>query len=307
MKKLDNLLEKNNVIGYSEEKEYIEVFVTEKLPMDKLQELIEDINNAWTQEDIIPEKYKGWFSSKPYKVSEIGVVQTENSKKYRPIKMGCEINPEKTMFVGTAGGMVYKPYYGTLELTGKWASFKRLLDLWDIPYDKKYYLITNTHVTHPLSVEDPQESVVLRQPYKGDDIGHTVYSVPYKPGQKNYVDASLIELTKDFMDVTINGVTPEGINTTPVKGLKLWKYGRTTDYKEGFITNVGATAYVNHNGTQYLFKDLIFASSMSAGGDSGSFVYDTNNNVVGLLFAGSPTTTMIIPISTVLKELGVEI
>jgi hypothetical protein len=47
---------------------------------------------------------------------------------------------------------------------------------------------------------------------------------------------------------------------------------------------------------------------MSQGGDSGSLVQEeTSEKAVGLLFAGSPSTTIINPINMVLQALGVAI
>jgi hypothetical protein len=46
---------------------------------------------------------------------------------------------------------------------------------------------------------------------------------------------------------------------------------------------------------------------MSAGGDSGSAVLDESDRVIGLLFAGSESTTIINRIQNVLEALNVEI
>jgi hypothetical protein len=46
---------------------------------------------------------------------------------------------------------------------------------------------------------------------------------------------------------------------------------------------------------------------MSQGGDSGSAVLDGNNRLVGLLFAGSDTTTIINRIENVFGALGVAV
>jgi hypothetical protein len=45
--------------------------------------------------------------------------------------------------------------------------------------------------------------------------------------------------------------------------------------------------------------------AMSEGGDSGSALLDTDNNLVGLLFAGSDTTTIFNRIQNVFSALGV--
>jgi len=49
------------------------------------------------------------------------------------------------------------------------------------------------------------------------------------------------------------------------------------------------------------------AGAMSQGGDRGSAVLDDNNNLVGLLFAGSDTSTIMNRIQNVFYELGVSL
>lgn len=49
------------------------------------------------------------------------------------------------------------------------------------------------------------------------------------------------------------------------------------------------------------------AGAMSQGGDSGSAVLNMDKQVVGLLFAGSDTTTIMNPIQLVLEALQVQI
>ena len=61
--------------------------------------------------------------------------------------------------------------------------------------------------------------------------------------------------------------------------------------------------YLIENG---IFEDQILAGAMSQGGDSGSLVLDKDNNAVGLLFAGSNTSTLMNPIQYVLDAFGVE-
>ena len=51
------------------------------------------------------------------------------------------------------------------------------------------------------------------------------------------------------------------------------------------------------------FTDQLMAGPMSQGGDSGSAVLDSNNRLVGLLFAGSENSTIINRIEHVFSEL----
>ncbi len=59
--------------------------------------------------------------------------------------------------------------------------------------------------------------------------------------------------------------------------------------------------------TSAKFCNQIVTTDMSAGGDSGSLVLDTDNNPVGLLFAGSSTATILNPIAHVQLALKVRV
>lgn len=84
------------------------------------------------------------------------------------------------------------------------------------------------------------------------------------------------------------------------------KSGRTTGYTVGEVLGIDATVNVSYENGVALFVDQIICGPMSAGGDSGSVVYDMKGNAVGLLFAGSDKVTIVNPIKTVWKELGID-
>jgi len=67
------------------------------------------------------------------------------------------------------------------------------------------------------------------------------------------------------------------------------------------------TVSVDYGGKIAIYKNQLMAGAMSQGGDSGSAVLDMNKQVVGLLFAGSNTTTIMNPIQLVLDALGVQL
>jgi hypothetical protein len=95
-------------------------------------------------------------------------------------------------------------------------------------------------------------------------------------------------------------------------GMRVRKYGRTTEYTEGTVNLLNATvniAYSTQRGQRTArFVDQVIAQGMSQGGDSGSLVVDASTNMaVGLLFAGSPQATIFTPIQTVLDALGIDL
>jgi hypothetical protein len=87
-------------------------------------------------------------------------------------------------------------------------------------------------------------------------------------------------------------------------GMAIKKSGRTTGLTSGVIQQVDVTANVQYGpGQVATFTDQLLAGAMSQGGDSGSAVLDNDNNIVGLLFAGSDTTTIINRIENVFSAL----
>jgi len=91
-------------------------------------------------------------------------------------------------------------------------------------------------------------------------------------------------------------------------GLKIRKSGRTTGLTSGEITQVDATVQVLYGlVTMATFTDQLMAGPMSSGGDSGSAVLDESDRVIGLLFAGSESVTIINRIQNVVQALDVNI
>jgi len=91
-------------------------------------------------------------------------------------------------------------------------------------------------------------------------------------------------------------------------GMAIKKSGRTTGLTTGVIEQVDVSVNVQYGQGQIAaFTDQLMAGAMSQGGDSGSAVLDDNNRLMGLLFAGSDTTTVINRIENVFSALGVSV
>lgn len=89
-------------------------------------------------------------------------------------------------------------------------------------------------------------------------------------------------------------------------GTAIQKSGRTTGLTMGEIEQVDVTVNVQFgDGRTARFADQLLAGPMSQGGDSGSAVLDNDNDLVGLLFAGSDNSTIINRIEHVFEALDV--
>ncbi len=127
--------------------------------------------------------------------------------------------------------------------------------------------------------------------------------------EPNRVDAAIAHpLSNDLVEKRIleigipKGSREAGLNTS------IKKSGRTTGFTTGEITQIDATVRVSYGSAGVAtFEDQFVAGPMSAGGDSGSAVLDQEDFVIGLLFAGSESTTIINPIQYVLQALNIAI
>ncbi len=140
----------------------------------------------------------------------------------------------------------------------------------------------------------------------------------------NAVDCAAAELAAAGRDVTeiariglggnIRGVaTPFAVD--PVTGqvagsTRVYKAGRTTGWTEGDVTQLAVVTDVTYGAGLARFRNQIGiqASADNTGpfskpGDSGSGIVNRDQELVGLLFAGTETQTLANPIQLVLNEL----
>lgn len=133
------------------------------------------------------------------------------------------------------------------------------------------------------------------------------------------VDAAVATLRAGQMDATgfIEDIgVPSSTIVVPTIGLGVAKSGRTTGFTTGTISSINTSVSVQYQQgcgkgkkftVSYTNQIVINSSTFSAGGDSGSLIVTNNaaHNPVGLLFAGSSTSTIANPIGLVLTRLGV--
>jgi hypothetical protein len=128
---------------------------------------------------------------------------------------------------------------------------------------------------------------------------------------ENLVDCALARpLDPNIFSDDIPGIGIVSETTQPMLGMRVRKYGRTTEYTEGNITLINATvnvAYSTATGQRTArFVGQTITEAMSAGGDSGSLIVEASGSrAVGLLFAGSSLATIFTPIDVVLNALNV--
>lgn len=139
-------------------------------------------------------------------------------------------------------------------------------------------------------------------------------------GSKTRLQAIVQQQTDNLVDCAIaepllpgdvaNEILGYGTITGTVEGalgMAVKKSGRTTGLTAGTIDQIDVTVNVSYGSNQVAtFVDQLLAGgSMSQGGDSGSAVLTDDNRLVGLLFAGSTSTTILNRIQNVFQLLQV--
>ncbi len=125
--------------------------------------------------------------------------------------------------------------------------------------------------------------------------------------EDNLVDAAIARPLNpnDVKDEILKIGTIQGTASGDL-GMAIKKSGRTTALTTGEVQQVNVTSTVQYGENKTaIFTDQLLAGAMSQGGDSGSAVLDSNNRLIGLLFAGSENTTIINRIENVFSSLGV--
>lgn len=258
---ISNTPKRKIVKGVETDVPCIRVYVTKKLPKDKLK-----------PSEVIPEEVNGVKTD----VVEIGTLRKmvkpeEFRLRYRPFPCGVSTSRADEVARGTVGFYI-------------------------ITEDFNVYLISNNHVwakendgkifdpiTQPglLDGGDPSRDIVARlEGFIPIDFS----------GNPNYVDvawASLIDPSLAYYGILgTDGVT--GLSRIYVKS-SVEKYGASTGKTTGTIIDESATVSVKYDKGNAVFEDVVIVKGENfvAPGDSGSPVIDGSKSFVGLLFAGS--------------------
>ncbi len=188
------------------------------------------------------------------------------------------------------------------------------------------YILSNNHVlatknNSPLVIQPGLADLNCVQPNSTYDVANGVTYIPISNGS-NTVDAAIAQVIGD--DVETNGAilnigtVAAGAAVSPISlNLQVQKMGRSTCITNGSVTAIDVTIKVRYPSSCSLtFSGMatftnqiqIGPSGFSASGDSGSLVVTTGScpGAVGLLFAGSSTSTFANPMYTVLSDLGVK-
>ena len=283
-----NFINYNNVLGIAKGKKIkngiytsdncLTIFVEKKLP-----------SNLLNKNEFIPSLYKGIKTDvvETGKISSLSLIS-----KNRPVIGGYS--------AGVIGSTA-----GTIGCTATNEN------------STEYYLLSNNHVFANENRAKIGTPILQPGPYDGGNIENDIigYLADYEPisfstsnrSPKNYIDAAIALC--DYNDIS-NIIALQGAITGTTHGrvgMKVKKTGRTTEFTTGKILYTNASLMIAYEGGYALFVNQIITNAMSESGDSGSILLTNSNKAVGLLFAGSNSYSIFIPISAVLKTLNIKL
>lgn len=221
-------------------------------------------------------------------VVEVGEIVPEVNAGKPPLKSGysiCHFNDT----AGTLGGFVKKR--------------------------GKLYTLSNSHVLAESGLATVGDTILYPGPADGgkkpaDRCGTLAAFTQFVVGNSftNKVDAALATidpaLIGSIVPAILGASTPLKI-ATPQRGMRVIKRGRTTGDTESVIRDTDFRIMIGYPNVGIVgFTGQVLCDRYTKGGDSGSIVVDkASGAIVGLHFAGSPTTSVFTPIRTVMDAL----
>ena len=233
-----------------------------------------------------------WVDDSQPKIQIAEPLQLQSQSPYQacqnaPIKLGCQIQPYRKNWVGTAGGPIK-----FVDAVGQ----------------THWGFITNAHVSGPPA--NKTEAQIHQPSDSRPPIGTTItYAYP-APHLTNTLDVALIDSKVDGHHKTdwaiLPDVTPSTQWSNASPKAKVQKSGRSTGLTEAECCATGVAARINYGHAIYTFADLdLFEAPtpFSQPGDSGSLILLKESLMpVSLLFAGSTRSTLGIPIRNIARQ-----
>lgn len=215
---------------------------------------------------------------------------------YRPIKGGISIGPDRSV-----GGYVYAGTLGCM-VKDNGSSAKMMLSNFHV-----MCIDSGWHVG-----DKQNQPSLIDSGTHADTVGTIARAV-----LSGHVDGALANINSGISsECTIVDIGNVNGTNVAVLNMAVRKRGRTTLLTYGFVDGLAASVnidYGNGIGVRTLTNQITIRPDttrnpmFSDHGDSGSAIVDGNNNVVGLLFAGSATRTIANHITDVENELNVKV
>lgn len=342
VKKRGELMQKKNVVGVmsgrehkngqATERDAVCVLVKEKLPMVQLAD-----------EDLVPRNFLENGQEIPTDVIEVGEIRALHKAKHRPLLPGTSIG-HFAITAGTLGIVVVRggqeyilsnnhvlanendaqagdailqpgPHDGGTEndKVAELVSFVPISFNSVNKIDAALAKFVGFEVEDPIPEPDPEqpdepehEDFIDRVLNFFETIFHKLLSLIGIRKDEQLVQSAKSSVGAKFINEPLNLGPITGQIAEVDVGDTVKKSGRTTGVTVDQVIGIDASANVGYDKGTATFVDQIICGPMSAGGDSGSIVYDDAGNAIGLLFAGSDKVTIVNRIQDVFDTMGIE-
>jgi S1-C subfamily serine protease len=129
------------------------------------------------------------------------------------------------------------------------------------------------------------------------------------PGATNNVAGSIARLLPNIeVDPTLPGIGQmKGVSTSVAPHERVRMVGRTTGLATGTVEGIMHDIVIQVGTGTARFSGLIVTTPISQVGDSGAPVVNDRDELIGMVYAGSPQLTLIIPIARLLEAFDVSL
>jgi hypothetical protein len=285
---------KKMVNGIPTNEDSIMVFVTKKVDKDT-------ITKYGVSSDVVPDEIDGI----PTDIIEVGDIRPQLGfkDKVRPVKPGYSISHGKVT-AGTLGGFFYDRDGDVVALS----NFHVLTDDGKSKIGDIIYQPGTADTRENLAFKgwkNPYQSFpyigTLKKFHRLSTRGTFTHDSAIAKIYPELFDSGLVDLEYPEINKKLGGfgsVKPRDV---------IYKCGRTTGFTSGNVIATNGEFSIDYGVGTVKFKNVILTNAMSQGGDSGSVAFDSNMNMVGLLFAGSQKVTLYNDIKDVVDFYGLKL
>jgi hypothetical protein len=271
-------------------------------------------------DNLVPQSIDG-VETDVIEVGEIRALAVDRTKKWRPAPGGVSVG-HFAITAGTLGAVVKKGGIRHILSNNHVLANSNDAEIYDAivqpgPYDggSNADAIANLTAFVKINFTGDESTCPLTRLWAWCFNGlakllHRYSRLSTYSSETNKVDCAIARpiIDGDISDEILEIGKAAGFNIGELQvGQAVKKSGRTTGVNQGIIVGLDGIVSVGYGDNKVaVFEDQILTTAIAQGGDSGSAVLNDNNQIIGLLFAGSDAIAIVNKIANVIDELGLD-